>query len=213
MSVIHYGTKSFEVLAYVCEFAGTIGPDEIATNTGRDLKAVRLEVSALRRYGLVAAGTPYRATMKGQRHYESAMGTAGTRASPEDQPERWKRIVEARDARENYADIAAREGIAIGRVLAIYKREKARAKARDSRPLHEALDGAGDDFGWIVRALRGRPKARALLAEFGGEFIGEAPVTEVGDPFWEPKTLLDLHKGLVEVRRERRTALRPPTRH
>jgi predicted ArsR family transcriptional regulator len=76
-SEINHGTKSFDVLGYTCEFGGSVTADDIAFHLGTTVDAIRVQISRLRKKGLVQAGSPYRATSKGKDIYESALAEAG----------------------------------------------------------------------------------------------------------------------------------------
>ena len=70
---LRWGTKAMDVLAYTCEFAGTIVANDIAFHLGTSVDAIRVQVSRLRKQGLVAGGSPYKATAKGRALYGAAL--------------------------------------------------------------------------------------------------------------------------------------------
>lgn len=74
---IRYGTQTFDVLAYVYEFSGSITAEEIAKQTGTDQHGVLVTISRLRKLGLVMNGRPYRPSKMGIQHYEEALKENG----------------------------------------------------------------------------------------------------------------------------------------
>jgi predicted transcriptional regulator len=67
---LRWGTKAVDVLAYTVEYAGTVVANDIAFHLGTSIDAVRVQISRLRKQGLVAEGSPYQATEKGKALYE-----------------------------------------------------------------------------------------------------------------------------------------------
>jgi predicted ArsR family transcriptional regulator len=76
---LRWGTKAMDVLAYTCEFADTIVANDIAFHLGTSVDAIRVQISRLRKAGLVGQGSPYKATEKGRSLYESALRAEGIR--------------------------------------------------------------------------------------------------------------------------------------
>ena len=74
---LRWGTKAMDVLAYTCEYAGAVVANDIAFHLGTSIDAVRVQVSRLRKQGLVGGGSPYRATEKGFALYEAALKAEG----------------------------------------------------------------------------------------------------------------------------------------
>ena len=70
---LRWGTKAMDVLAYTCEFSGTIVANDIAFHLGTSVDAIRVQISRLRKQGLVGEGSPYKATAKGRSLYESRL--------------------------------------------------------------------------------------------------------------------------------------------
>jgi len=70
---LRWGTKAMDVLAYTCEFAGSVVANDIAFHLGTSVDAVRVQVSRLRKQGLVDDGSPYKATAKGRALYGAAL--------------------------------------------------------------------------------------------------------------------------------------------
>ncbi len=60
-----WGTKALDVLAYTVEYAGSVVAKDIAFHLGTSVDAIRVQISRLRKQGLVADGSPYQATRSG----------------------------------------------------------------------------------------------------------------------------------------------------
>jgi predicted transcriptional regulator len=70
---LRWGTKALDVLAYTCEYDGSVVAKDIAFHLGTSIDAIRVQISRLRKQGLVAEGSPYRATAKGKALYENVL--------------------------------------------------------------------------------------------------------------------------------------------
>ena len=70
---LRWGTKALDVLAYTCEYGGAVVAKDIAFHLGTSIDAIRVQISRLRKQGLVAEGSPYRATDKGRALYETVL--------------------------------------------------------------------------------------------------------------------------------------------
>jgi predicted transcriptional regulator len=70
---LRWGTKALDVLAYTVEYSGAVVAKDIAFHLGTSIDAIRVQISRLRKQGLVDEGSPYKATDKGKALYDRVL--------------------------------------------------------------------------------------------------------------------------------------------